>query len=428
MPQYDLLNLDLTLGEDGRLSAQVGGRAAADVGPFVDRFVHTLNGLKVIARRDGGNVYNLYNPPQPSNPGVRALTRKLRELLFGHVFPATVNIAVTSACQCRCAHCSADLFQRQGRLRREDLTGEEIRRIVDEGLDLGANLIIFTGGEPLLRSDLIDLIRYVDKDRAVVMIFTNGFLLDEEKARALQDAGLYSINISVDDSDAEAHDHLRGLTGSHARAFGALKASLEAGLLSGISTYATSENLASGGLAALLERARAEGAHEVTIFDCIPSGKYLWNTELMLSEAEKREVIRLARAVQEGSHSMGVVAMARVNSPKGAGCFGGFSQMYVTCHGDVNPCDFNPISFGNVRELPLQAIWEKMVRHPEFGRRQMCCRMQSTRYRSRYIDAIPSELEFPIPVEALPGDGTFRQEAYERFMERMKKMEGLQSP
>jgi MoaA/NifB/PqqE/SkfB family radical SAM enzyme len=143
----------------------------------------------------------------------------------------------------------------------------------------------------------------------------------------------------------------------------------------------------------------------------------------MLSEAEKAEVVRLAKRFHDDDGPMGVIAMAAVNSPSGAGCFGGFSQVYVTCHGDVNPCDFNPISFGSIRELPLAAIWEKMVRHPEFGRRQMCCRMQSPRYRSRFIEPIPADLEFPVPVEALPGDGSFRIDVYKRFLERMARVE-----
>ncbi len=423
MPRYDILSLDLQRDDDGRLVAGIEGAAADDAAPFVHQLVKTLNGLKVIAHVDGANVYNLYNPPQPTPAGVRSLTRKLKEMLYGHVFPATVNIAVTSACQCRCAHCSADLFQRQGRLKRADLSGDEIRSIVDESLDLGANLIIFTGGEPLLRDDLMDLIRYVDKDRAVVMIFTNGWRLDADTARALKDAGLFSLNVSIDDADPASHDRLRGLPGCHERAWRGLRNALDAGLMAGVSTYATSENLVSGGLKTLLEQARDAGAKETTIFDCIPSGKLLWRCDLILSEEEKKAVLALADGFHGAASPMGVIPMALVNSPAGAGCFGGFSQVYVTCHGDVNPCDFNPVSFGSVREIPLQAIWEKMVRHFEFGRRQMCCRMQSPRYRRQFIEAIPRDIEFPVPIEALPGDGSFDHDAYDRAMERLQRLE-----
>lgn len=420
MTKYGIIDLELSVGDDGKLRYSVTGAAADDVEPFVAGLVRVLNGLKVIARRGDGNVYNLYNPPQPSGPGLRALTRKLKEKLYGRVFPATINIAVTSSCQCKCVHCSADLFQKHGGGARPDLTAEEIRRVVDEGLDLGANLIIFTGGEPLTRPDLPELIRYVDKDRAVPMIFTNGWLLDRPMAARLKEAGLYSLNVSIDELEPSLHDDMRGLPGSHERAFAALKNALDAGILAGVSTYATHENIASGRLAELISMCRDAGAVEVTIFDCIPSGKLLWNRDMVLTEAEKQEVVRLAdRFIADPASPMGVVPMAAVNSPSGAGCFGGFSQVYVTCHGDVNPCDFNPISFGSVREFPLQAIWEKMVTHPEFGRRQMTCRMQSARYRPRYIEPIPHDIDFPVPIEALRGDGSFDMEAYLKFSVRM---------
>jgi MoaA/NifB/PqqE/SkfB family radical SAM enzyme len=78
----------------------------------------------------------------------------------------------------------------------------------------------------------------------------------------------------------------------------------------------------------------------------------------------------------------------------------------MTCYGDINPCDFNPISFGNVREEPLEAIWRRLAAHPEFAPHRHACRMQSQRYRTKYIDAIRDEERLPVRIERLPGDGT----------------------
>jgi MoaA/NifB/PqqE/SkfB family radical SAM enzyme len=96
---------------------------------------------------------------------------------------------------------------------------------------------------------------------------------------------------------------------------------------------------------------------------------------------------------------MGVVAQSIVNSPIGAGCFGAYSEFYMTAYGDINPCDFNPISFGNVRDLPIQAIWHRMVSHPDFCQRHLTCRMQTQSYRSRYIDILPDDFKLPVPIE-----------------------------
>jgi MoaA/NifB/PqqE/SkfB family radical SAM enzyme len=405
VPRFDILNLGAERDAEGKIRIEVQGEAASFVRPLVDRFVRTLNGLKVIAEKDGGNVYNLYNPPQPSAAGIRALVRKLKDILYGHVFPATVNIAVTARCQCRCVHCSADLFRRRDGA--EELSTDEVRRVVEEAVDLGANLIVFTGGEPLLRRDIFDLIRFVDKTKAVVMMFSNGLGLDEENVRRLSEAGLYSLNISLDGDTAEVHDGLRRVPGSFTAAREGARRCREAGILTGVSTYATRENLASGGLARLIALARDDGFSEVTVFDCIPSGRFLDRTDFMLTPEEKRQVMALGDSFHRSEGPFGVVTMARVNSPLGAGCFGGFTQMYVTAFGDVNPCDFNPVNFGSVREFPLEAIWERMVTHPEYGVRKQTCRMQSPRYRKMYIDPIPPDADLPVPIEALPGDGRY---------------------
>ena len=98
-------------------------------------------------------------------------------------------------------------------------------------------------------------------------------------------------------------------------------------------------------------------------------------------------------------HPMGVNAMSLINSPKGVGCYGAQSQFYMTAYGDINPCDFNPINFGNVRDMPIQAIWKKMVTHPDFSKRYPTCRMQSKAYRRKYIDPLPPDVSLPVPIE-----------------------------
>lgn len=415
MAHFPILDVHLERGADRKLRVRAEGQAAGYLAPLVEQYVRTLNGLKIIAEKDGANVYNLYNPPQPSAAGLRALSRKLKDLVYGRVYPATANIALTSACQCRCVHCSADLFRRRDGA--PELATHEVKRVVDEALDLGANLVVFTGGEPTLRKDLAELVRYVDKERAAVMMFSNGLALDEALASELAGAGLFSVCISLDGARPETHDRLRGVDGCFRAALEGAERLRRHGVFTGVSTYATAQNLASGELEALMALARDEGFHEVTVFDCIPSGRFLHSTGLMLTPGQKEAVIALGESFHRSDHPMGVVTMARVNSPLGAGCFGGFTQLYVSAYGDVNPCDFNPVSFGSVREFPLEALWERMVSHREYGVRKQSCRMQSPRYRSRYIEPLPEGEPLPVPIEALPGDGTYDAEAARRARE-----------
>jgi len=397
MKEFEFFKLETEMQGD-KIIGRAKGAWADLLQPFVDQFFGKLNQLKVIAKKDGANVYNLYNPPQPTEAGLRFITRKLRMTLEKKAYPVTANLAITHRCQCKCVHCSADPFVNPNR---EELSTEEIKTVVDGALDLGASLVIYVGGEPMLRKDLYELIEYVDKSKAIVMIFTNGLLLTEDNCKRLADAGLFSLNISIDSASPNLHDRLRGVKNLYKRAFDGAARARKYGILTGISTYTTHERLKNGDTERLLQIAQREGFHEVTIFDCIPSGKFLKDTSVILTPEEKKEVIALGRKYREMNHPMGVNVMAEINSPEGVGCYGAASQFYMTAYGDINPCDFNPICFGNVREMPIQAIWDKMVSHPDFCYRHPTCRMQTPSYRKKYIDPLPDNPQLPVRIEEI---------------------------
>jgi len=398
-----------------KIACEISGRLSGKFRKQVDAFLTVINRLKVIAEKNGKNVYNLYNPPMPSRVGLRPFERKLRTMVEKIVFPATSTLSVTPRCPCRCVHCSADRFVTPDR---RELTTEEIQSVVDQALDLGVCTMIFTGGEPMSRADLPDLIAHVDKNRAHTMIFTSGVLLTEKNVQRLAAAGLGSLNVSIDADTPAVHDELRRMPGAFRKALDGARRARAAGILTGISTYACHESVASGALEHLLEIARDEGFQEVTIFDCVPTGKFLTHPEVIMGRKDIKRVRALAEKYNASDGPMGVTAQAKANAYDGGGCFGGFAQFYMTCYGDINPCDFNPVSFGNVREEPLEAIWRRLATHPEYAPHRHACRMQSRRYRTKYIDPICDEERLPVRIERLPGDGTILPESAVRTAPR----------
>ena len=385
------------------IACEVSGPFKSQFADKVEAFLAVVNRLKIIAEKDGKNVYNLYNPPMPSPAALRPFERKLRTMAEGIVFPGTSTISVTPRCPCRCVHCSADRFVTEDR---QELTTDELKRVIDQALDLGVSTMIFTGGEPMVREDLCDLVAYTDKSRAGVMIFTSGVMLSERNVRRLAEAGLGSMNVSIDSDDPAEHDRLRRMPGAFEKAMAGARRAREAGILTGISTYATHETVASGRLERLLGMAKGEGFQEVTIFDCVPTGKFLGRADLRLGRKDIKRVRGIADGWNESAWPMGVVAQSKANAYDGGGCFGAFSQFYMSCYGDINPCDFNPVTFGNVRSEPLEAVWRRMVSHPEYASHRHCCRMQSERYRRLYIAPITEAERLPVPIERLPGNGT----------------------
>jgi MoaA/NifB/PqqE/SkfB family radical SAM enzyme len=85
----------------------------------------------------------------------------------------------------------------------------------------------------------------------------------------------------------------------------------------------------------------------------------------------------------------------------GIGCLAGNIQYYVSAYGDVAPCDFAPLSFGNIRDEPLKKIWKKLVKHPAYDHRSQFCRMQHPDFRRFYIDPIPDDAPLPYPIDKL---------------------------
>jgi len=393
---------------DKRIRCELSGPLRGVLADKVDAFLAIVNRLKIIAETDGKNVYNLYNPPMPSPAAMRPFERKLRTMAEGIVFPATSTLSVTPRCPCKCVHCSADRFVTP---QRRELTTDELKRVIDQTLDLGVCTMIFTGGEPLARADLPELIAHTDTNRAHTMIFTSGVLLTRKNIEKLAEAGLGSMNVSIDADIPEVHDQLRCVPGAFRKAMEGARRAREAGILTGISTYGCHESVTSGALEHLLEIVRDEGFHEVTIFDCVPTGKFLSRPDVIMGRKDIKRIRALADKYNAADHPMGITAQAKANAYDGGGCFGGFAQFYMTCYGDINPCDFNPVSFGNVREEPLETIWRRLVNHPEFVPHRHSCRMQSGRYRAKYIEPIRDEETLPVRIERLPGDGTILPES-----------------
>jgi len=386
-----------------KIRCELAGPLKARFEKQAEAFLAVINSLKIIAEKNGKNYYNLYNPGMPTPPAMRHLERKLRTMAEKIVFPGTCTLSITPRCPCRCVHCSADRFVTE---KRRELTLDELKSVVDQAVDLGVSNVVFTGGEPMVRQDLYDLIAHVDKTRAHVMIFTSGVLLTDKNVERLAAAGLDSLNVSIDADSAAQHDELRRMPGAFQKAFEGARRARAAGILTGISTYGSHETVASGSLEHILNMARDDGFHEVTIFDCVPTGKFLNAPHVRMGRKDIKRIRALADRVNASEHPMGITAQAKANAYDGGGCFGGFAQFYMTCYGDVNPCDFNPVTFGNVLAEPLEAIWRRIVTHPEYAPHRHACRMQSERYRAKYVEPIRGEERLPVHIDRLPGDGT----------------------
>lgn len=400
--EVELLGMGTRVEPDGTFSAWPTGPMAVlpDAKKAVEGVQRAVrNRGKAYARRGDLLIYTSYQPPIPSKASMKLLGSRISLETTGHPQPTVCTLQVTTRCQANCVHCSAARHKRTGE---QELTTDQWKQVIRDAEQLGSVSIVFTGGEPLLRPDIFELIEWVDKDEAVALMFCNGLLLNDENVQKLVKAGLWCVHVSVDSPDSAAHDQMRRVPGCYSKAIDGLKRAKDAGLLTGISTYATPERLHNGQVVEMIELAKQIGTDEITIFDVVPTGRLLLeDRHHLLSNEDKAELCRIEERYNEGHNRPFVITQAHVNGPTGVGCYAGWCQFYMTAYGDVTPCDFTPLSFGNVKDEALEKIWARMIAHDGYHCHKDSCRMQDPDFRRRWVDRIPLKGPFPYPVDEL---------------------------
>jgi MoaA/NifB/PqqE/SkfB family radical SAM enzyme len=359
---------------------------------------------KNLATWHGRMVPNSFAPPVGSRPQLRALRNLVKTHLFGRTTPCAMTFAVTYRCQCDCVHCSAAYHLKNGD---RELSTQEAKRLIDESQDLGITILAFTGGEPLLRGDIFELISYVNQKKTLPLLFTNGLLLDEDNIKRLVDAGLYSVFVSLDSPDPEEHDRMRRKKGLYEKAVEGMKKMKAQGVMVGISSYASKSGTEQKMYRRLYEKAQELRLHNLLLFDNVPTGRRIKDTSEVLTRAQRQEILDFSKMIFRDSIVPPLSSQAWQNSLGaylgGIGCLAANIQYYISAYGEVTPCDFAPLSFGNIREEPLKRIWRRMVSHPAYSHRTNVCRMQDPRFRRCYIDPIPDDAILPYDINKLPG-------------------------
>ncbi|HUW62281.1 MAG TPA: 12,18-didecarboxysiroheme deacetylase [Candidatus Bathyarchaeia archaeon] len=136
----------------------------------------------------------------------------------------------TRSCNLRCVHCysQSHACEYEG-----EMTTDDGMRLIDSLAEFGAPVILFSGGEPLLRPDLSELIRHATSSGLRAVISTNGTLISPGKARELKDLDLSYVGVSLDGTEP-VNDKFRGIPGAYARAMAGIRACRQAGLKVGL--------------------------------------------------------------------------------------------------------------------------------------------------------------------------------------------------
>jgi len=311
----------------------------------------------------GGYLVSSFLPPIPSRafdqlfhatPGMD--TRFGEHILARRSAPISLFMAVTGRCAYRCWHCSA-----AGQSGAQDPELGKLTRVISQLQAMGTAILGITGGEPLLRQDLEDLVASID-DRSVSILYTSGMDLTRERAMALSRAGLFAVGISLDRVDAHTFDRMRGRAGAWDTAVRAVEYFRSSGTTHVmVQCVADRAFLARGEHESLARLAKRIGAHEIRFLEGMPAGRLADCAPDGLLRPEDRELLlQFQRKANWSSRYPKVTVFAHTESPEMFGCGAATQHAYLDAHGNLTPCDFVPLGFGNAFQEPVADLWKRM--------------------------------------------------------------------
>jgi radical SAM protein with 4Fe4S-binding SPASM domain len=327
--------------------------------------------------------------------------------------PYVISWNLTYRCNLACEHCYLDagpkpLVATENFADRSELGTEECFNVIDEIAAFAPEcLTILTGGEPLLRRDILEIVRRAAERSLWVVVGTNGVRITENVAQRLAEAGARGLSLSLDALDPERHDHFRKVRGAWQNTVEGAEILNRTGLPFIVQTTAGSHNLSE--LEAIADFAHERLAAKVwNLYFLVPTGRGQFVSDM--TPAQYDEVLASLYRIQrkydrrmlvnakcaphyiktvlenatetdptEGAgRRFGVPAVAlaeagsspiRTYSGGAGGCPAGTHYMGIRPNGDVTPCPYLPVFAGNLRTLPLAELWTSSELFTDIRRR-----------------------------------------------------------
>lgn len=274
-----------------------------------------------------------------------------------------VSWNTTNDCNLYCKHCYRD----SGSKGEEELNTPEAKKLIDEIVKAGFKIMIFSGGEPLMRDDIYILIKYATDQGLRCVLGSNGTLITPDVAVALKNAGALAVGISLDSIEASRHDDFRVSPGAWQAAVDGMRACQEVGLPFQIHTTVLEWN--SGEIEELTDLSVSLGARGHHIFFMVPTGRAV-NIEAETLRAEqyeqllqriikKQELVDIELKPTCAPQFMRIARQLGVDMRFSRGCLAGTAYCIISPRGDVQPCAYLDIPLGNVRQTPFDQIWQE---------------------------------------------------------------------
>jgi len=275
--------------------------------------------------------------------------------------PLILSWNITRKCNLKCPHCYINATTQEPI---NELTTEEAKNLIDQICEVSKPLLVLSGGEPLLRQDVYELVRYGAAKGLKMGLGSNGSLIDDAAAKRLKEAGIETVSISLDSHIPEQHDEFRGVKGSWEKAVNAIKALRKNGVLVQVNTTVTQQNYDQiDDIMSLAEKLGVENFH---LFFLVPTGRGVKIADISPAKYESMIRTTFAKATRHklnvrpscAPQFMRIAKDMRLNMSRWIrGCIAGLYYCRVYPNGDITPCPYLPIKLGNIREKTFKEIW-----------------------------------------------------------------------
>jgi len=275
-------------------------------------------------------------------------------------YPSIISWNLTQQCNLRCPHC----YMEAGRKAANELTTQECLKLIAEMRALRTEMLILTGGEPLLRRDIYDIARCAAEAGIWVVMGTNGVLITDRVAAKMVECGVKGVGISIDSLEPEKHNAFRGGPNAWEHSVRALEICRAHGLQVLVQTTVMEMNRAE--IPRLLEFTRAKGAWSFNLYFLVKTGRgqdlndlSAAQTEELLADLVDAQALYKPMLVRAkcAPHFKRIAYERGVGGLESGGCMAGTQYCRITPGGDVTPCPYMELTTGNLREQSFTEIW-----------------------------------------------------------------------
>ncbi|MFQ5450730.1 MAG: radical SAM protein [Nitrospinaceae bacterium] len=281
----------------------------------------------------------------------------------------SISWNLTKRCNLNCAHCYLDADFRGG-LRTDELNTDECFRVIDQIAEVNSNaFLILTGGEPLLRPDIYDIIRYAADRKFMVVLGTNGTLINRANAVKIKNAGAHGVGISIDSMDPAKHNKFRGVEKAWEHSMEAFKVLNEVGIDFLIQMSVSDMNYKE--IPEVVAFAEKAGAVAFNLYFLVCTGRGQGNTDI--SNAAYEEALKTlyeqqmkykGRLMINSKCAPQYKRVVYENDPDSVytrtysgGCPAATHYSRISPEGNLTPCPFIAESVGNLKTSTFKDLW-----------------------------------------------------------------------